>query len=448
MASSVPEDGPTRPSRPAAAEAQHRVGGSPMGASPAFSGATADDKVGTSVDYASVDYASFDPNEVDASEFDVFDDDGAELEPERSRAILVDDIRVTAVEKAAREEARRLVLVYASIVMGLVAFTWLGKTLDFVFTPLLAAWFICYLIIPVVNWLGVRKVPRWFGYVATIGLGAGVFYGVGLLVSSSVAQFRSNIGVYRANLDALLFDLTDLAKGLGLIRANERLEIGALLSTLPEGGALSIITSGTTLAYKLALFLSATLFTLIFMIWEAERFGRRMRLAYGKQRATRIQEVVGVFNRDMGRYVMLKVLVSALTGIAAYAVMQYFELHFAPILAMLVFLLNFIPYLGSVASTLAPFAVALLQFSGFEKAFIIGGSIILIHQVLGNGVEPQLQGRSLNIAPLVILVTMVYFGWMWGIVGMVVSVPLTAGIRLLLDQFDVTRPVARMMNDV
>lgn len=377
------------------------------------------------------------------------DFDGTPLEQERSRALQMEEItEANLTPGQRRERAQRMVLVYVSLVLGVCAFTWLGKTLSFVFTPLLAAWFICHLILPVVNWLEKRHISRTFGYLVALGAVVSLFYGVGVMIATSVAQFRSNIGAYKSNLDGLLIRLSDYARSVGLIRSNERLELAEIFESLPMGGALSLISGGTTFAYQTVAFVTATLFTLIFMMWESERFNRRVHLAYGNKRAEKILRVIRIFNEDMGRYVLLKVFISLLTGGAAYVVMARFGLDFAPILAVLVFLLNFIPYIGSVLSTIAPLIVSLLQFPTMETPLIICGTIVLIHQIFGNVIEPKIQGRSLNISPVVILVTMVYFGWMWGIVGMIVSVPLTAGILLILQQFPLTRSFALMMRDV
>lgn len=374
----------------------------------------------------------------------------APLEQERSRAVRVNGgiLEVDeSIPRGDREDAQRKVLVYVALIVGICAFTWLGKTLSFVFTPLLAAWFVCHLILPLIHWLDHKGVPRVFGHVAAFSVVMGVFAAMGAIATFSVTKFRSNIGTYQENIDHWLGMLSQFVEGMGFLKPGERLSVAFLIDALPEGGAMSIITSGTTLAYELIAFSTATLFILIFMIWEAESFAGRIWTAYGFQRGKRIIEVGRKFNRDVGRYVVLKVAVSALTGILAYGVLMLFEIHFAPLLALLVFLLNFIPYVGSVLSTVAPTLVAFAQLNNIEDPLLVCGSIILIHQLLGNVLEPKLQGRSLNLSPVLILVTLVYFGWMWGIVGMIVSVPLTSGICLVLEEFEVTRPFARLVRE-
>ena len=346
-----------------------------------------------------------------------------------------------------RENARRLVLVYTALLLGVCAFTWLGKTLSFVFAPLLAAWFICYLIVPIVHMLEAKRVPRPLGYAWVFAVTIGIAALIGRATSESVAIFRSNSSQYQENVDHLLERISVLYRSLGLIPSDQRLELSQVLSSIPADGAFSLISGGTAYATSLLGFVSATLFLLLFMLWESESFSKRVKSAYGEARGVRILSLFALFNRDMRRYVLLKVAVSAVTGAAAFLVMYAYNLDFAAMLALLVFLLNFIPYVGSILSTLLPFLVAALQFAGWQEPLILSGLIIAIHQILGNVVEPKLQGKSLDISPLVILVTLVYFGWMWGIVGMVVSVPLTSAIRLVLEQFEITRSFARMIRD-
>lgn len=334
---------------------------------------------------------------------------------------------------------------WSAIILVVVGFTWFGKTLSNVLAPAALAVFLSYLIVPMAAFFGRLRIPRAVGYALSGALITGFFVAIGALVSASVAEFRSNFERYEQNIDILMTNLTTFARNIGLVRSHDSLQVHELVESLPVGGVTGIISGGASYMLEFIAYFSVTAFFMMFMIWEAERFNYRVRTAYSAPTAERILEVIAQLNNDIQRYVVLKAVVSLLTAALAYVVMRAFSLEFAGVLTLIIFLANFVPYVGSVIATSLPGVVALLQFATWNEAVLLVALITVVQQVLGNIVEPRLQGKSLNLSPLVILFALAYFGWMWGIVGMIVSVPIASGIRLLLEQFEITQPLAKMM---
>jgi predicted PurR-regulated permease PerM len=124
-----------------------------------------------------------------------------------------------------------------------------------------------------------------------------------------------------------------------------------------------------------------------------------------------------------------------------------FGIHFAVLWGVLAFALNFIPNIGSLISVVPPVAITLFQTGSVTKTLVVAGILITIQMVVGNVVEPKVMGRGLNLSPLVVLLSLLFWGWMWGIAGMLLSVPLTAAIKIGMEQLDSTRPIARLMAD-
>src|SRR5690554_1009037 len=337
---------------------------------------------------------------------------------------------------------------WAAVILAVVAFTWFGKTLSNVLVPMALAMFLAYLIVPMVGLFARARIPRSFGYVMAIGVISGAFYGVGAVIAATVAEFRSNFPNYEQNIEDLTHLLSIFSRNVGLIGSGDSLDLRDIVNSLPVGGIQGIISGGATYMFEFLGYFAVTMIFMMFMIWEAERFSHRVRTAYTHSASEQILRVVHLLNRDIQRYVVLKAAVSALTALLSYVAMRAFGLDFAGVLALLIFVANFIPYIGSIVATLLPGMVALLQFPSWSEGLFIVVLITLIQQVFGNIVEPRLQGRSLNVSPLIILIALAYFGWMWGIVGMAVSVPIAAGIRLVLDQFEVTKSAARMMRNI
>lgn len=332
--------------------------------------------------------------------------------------------------------------------IALVAFTWAGRTLADVLAPVIFAAFLSYLLVPMVNGFERIKVPRPLGYVFAMLIVAGLGFVVGAMISGSVDQFRENFEGYEHNLKNLVATVQDLAHRTRVLAPDEKLTAKGIIDALPAGGVEGIISGGASYMFGSTSFLIVTLFFMIFMVGEGERFTRRVQSAYEGSAAARILKVAGKFNDSIQRYLLIKAGVSALTGVVSYIIMASFGLDFAGVLAVFVFLSNFVPYVGSLVSTSLPVVLALLQFPTWKTALFILIGITITQQVLGNIVEPRFQGRGLNVSPLLILLSLVYFSWMWGIVGMIVCMPIVAGVRIILEEFPRTRSLAKMMSNI
>ena len=151
-------------------------------------------------------------------------------------------------------------------------------------------------------------------------------------------------------------------------------------------------------------------------------------------------------NRDIRKYVVIKGSASFATGILSYMVLFIVGVDFAALWGMLIFLLNFIPTIGSILAVIPPILLSLVQFEGLAKFLIVLSSLISIQVLIGNVLEPRLAGRSLNLSPLVILLSLVFWGKIWGIVGMFLCVPLTVMLNIVLANFDATRSIAIMLS--
>jgi len=154
----------------------------------------------------------------------------------------------------------------------------------------------------------------------------------------------------------------------------------------------------------------------------------------------------GEMDSKIRRYIVTKILTSATTGILVIIILLAFGLQLAVVFGILAFFLNFIPNLGSVIATLLPLPVALIQ---YETLWPVIGVVAIpgaIQMTIGNGVEPVLMGRGLELHPLVVLMGLLFWGLLWGVAGMFLAAPLTAILRLVLEKFDTTRPVADLMS--
>jgi len=165
-----------------------------------------------------------------------------------------------------------------------------------------------------------------------------------------------------------------------------------------------------------------------------------------------------IYNNIVGkvrRYIGTKVVISFATGVLVWVVLARFRLPMASVFGILAFLLNFIPSIGSVISTLLPIPVAIAHFqvAGPEGTMVTSwGSVLLVVAIpgaiqmsMGNVIEPKLMGEGLNLHPVTILLALSFWGLLWGIVGMFLAAPITAAIRIALMQFDTFKPIGRLL---
>jgi predicted PurR-regulated permease PerM len=150
---------------------------------------------------------------------------------------------------------------------------------------------------------------------------------------------------------------------------------------------------------------------------------------------------------SIGSYLVLKTVVSLLTGILSYTVLVIIGIDAPLFWAFLIFLLNYIPTVGSLIATLFPACMALLQSGELNLALMVIVAVGAIQLIVGNIIEPRVMGNSLNVSSLVVILALSFWGAIWGITGMVLSVPITVIMIILFGQFETTRKIAILLSD-
>ncbi|MEO1746853.1 MAG: AI-2E family transporter, partial [Pseudomonadota bacterium] len=164
-----------------------------------------------------------------------------------------------------------------------------------------------------------------------------------------------------------------------------------------------------------------------FALAERRLFENKMRrLSANPDESRRISEIVSIINTRIGDYLVTKTLVNLILGLMSYIIMAAMDLNFAAFWAVVIALLNFIPYVGSFLGVLFPSAIGLVEFPALYLAGVLFGALTVCQVFVGSLIEPSLMGRSLNLSPFVILVALTSWGSLWGISGALLSVPITA----------------------
>jgi AI-2 transport protein TqsA len=184
---------------------------------------------------------------------------------------------------------------------------------------------------------------------------------------------------------------------------------------------------------------------LLFLLLEGSRFPDRVRKAYAPARAEEILQVAGAVNAAVISYLKAKVKSSLVLAVPVGIVLWVVGVKFALLWAVLTFLCNFIPYIGTVVAYSLPVGFAFLLFGPTWEPFAAAGLLLVCHGASASVIEPLIIGNAVGVSPLVIIGSLAFWGLMWGIPGMFLAVPLTVVAILVMDHFEMTRPVARML---
>ena len=305
--------------------------------------------------------------------------------------------------------------------------------------PLVLAIFVWYLINLLARQfarlsLGGKPLPISIQYVAAVVVAATIAGLFGTLITANINQVIETAPAYQQNINQLIlenFERFGLEEPPAIRSLLEGINFATILRNLASalGGLMGNL--GLITVY------------LVFLFLEQKFFAHKLKAIFPKTSQLEMaQSILSRIDRDVSIYLGIKTMVSALTGLISWIIMAAVGLDFAGFWALLIFVLNFIPNIGSLLATILPTLLALLQFDTLGPFIIISVGVGATQLVIGNFVEPPLMGRSLNISPLVVLLSLVLWGSMWGIPGMFLCVPITVILMIILYQFDSSRWIA------
>jgi predicted PurR-regulated permease PerM len=183
-----------------------------------------------------------------------------------------------------------------------------------------------------------------------------------------------------------------------------------------------------------------------FLFLEQNHFKSKITALASKGKEEDVNEILGRIRGDIQKYIGIKMFTSALTGSLSYVVMRLLDVDFAGVWGLLIFLLNFIPTVGSIIATIFPAMIALAQSDGYSLFLFVLLGIGAIQICVGNILEPRLMGSRFNMSPIVILLNLALWGYIWGVPGMFLCVPFLIIITIILSYFPQTRPIAIILS--
>ena len=302
------------------------------------------------------------------------------------------------------------------------------------------AWYLVNAIARGIMRLSIRGVhpPRWAALVLTVLAAIAAVMSLAEMVSGNFTAVVDAVPSYQANLQRLIGDaaaLFGLQETPNLTQLVERIDFRAVVSRI--AGTLTGIAgdAGLILVYVL------------FLFFEQGSFNRKMKALFPDgEREERVRRILGHMTQEIQNYLWIKTFSSALTAGLSYAVLAAVDVDFAGFWAVIIFLLNYIPTIGSLLGILFPALLALVQFDTLIPFLIVTPSLAVIQVFMGNFLEPMMMGSSLNISPFATLVSLAVWGSIWGIPGMFLCVPITVIAMIIFAHFPRTRPIAVMLS--
>ncbi len=313
--------------------------------------------------------------------------------------------------------------------------------------PLVLGLFVAYLFWTLVEWvrrapmLG-RLLPGWLAHLGALALITVLIWSLFLLVTGNIAQVERQMPAYRDNLEDLL---EQASAWLGLEQVPTvdqvmRQAIAAIDLNKMIGSAVGLATA--LLGNMVVIFI----YTLFVLMERAALVTKLEQLAPHPAASARMTNALAEISGRIGRYLVLKTFVSALVALGSWIIMRLIGIDFAEFWAVLIFVFNFIPYVGSFAAVSLPTLLSLVQFGALGPFLVTAAALTGMQVVVGNLLEPRLLGRSLNLSPIVILLSLATWSALWGLVGAFLCVPLTVIMLIIFSEFQTTRPLAILLS--
>ncbi|MDO5640812.1 MAG: AI-2E family transporter [Paracoccus sp. (in: a-proteobacteria)] len=287
-------------------------------------------------------------------------------------------------------------------------------------------------------WVG--RAPEWARRLAVL-LGFVVFvFWLGGVMMSTATQVSVKMPEYQQNIDAIYNDLT------GLLDFDARPDINEMLERMRA--ALPLREIATTVLGSIssaAGLIFMVLVYAVFLMGERGGFARKIAVALPGDRAARTHRIIAEVNGAIGEYITVKTLVNAILGVLSFVTMAVLGVDFALFWAVMIALLNYIPYIGSMLGVVFPVMLSMAQFGSVQKTLMVAALLTAAQIWVGNSLEPRMVGRRVNMSPFVVLVALALWSSVWGVAGAILAIPLTAIAAIIMASFDSTRPFAVLL---
>ncbi len=308
-----------------------------------------------------------------------------------------------------------------------------------ILVPFLLSVFIAIICNPLINKASAFKIPKAFSIIFVIAVFVTMAVFITGLVGSSLNELSQYIPEYRVQLKEQFVWLTDFLSSHD-IQLSSSIVTEYFDPAAAMGLAAEMLSSFGSVMTNLFLII----LTVVFILFESSSFPKKLHLALDDPQM-RLKQIER-FLSSVNDYIAIKTLVSIATGCIVSIMLWAFGLDFFLLWGVLAFLLNYIPNIGSIIAAVPPMTLAILQL-GIGEAGLIGLGFLSINMVMGNIIEPRYLGKGLGLSTLVVFLSLIFWGWLLGTVGMLLSVPLTMILKIGLENSPEGRWLAVLLSD-
>ncbi len=277
---------------------------------------------------------------------------------------------------------------------------------------------------PITTWVTKHGLPPVVGALAALLVDMAILAFVGVMLTLASGELREKLPAYLARLSGFTIAVADAQSRRGVpVDATE-------ISTALQQGSAATLQSAALSAVNLVSTAIVVLLVVFFTLCEFAGLGDKIRSLVGhpEHALVRVDRVV----REVQKYLLVKALTSFLIGLLAFGLLKILRVDMALFLALILFILHFVPNVGSAIAMVPAVLVALIT-RGAGTAVAVGVGYVVISTLIGNVLEPRVLGRTLGLSPLVVLLAMLFWGWLWGTPGALLSVPLMMVVKIVLE---------------
>jgi predicted PurR-regulated permease PerM len=348
----------------------------------------------------------------------------------------IDYIAEYAVKELTMEFDRSKIIFIFLGILVLIAVGIVLKAAQSVILPLIIAWLLSFLIGPAINFMTARKIPATLAVAIILIILVGVFYLSFTFLYARFAAFAAAYPKYHARFNELI----------ALITSQWNLEFDPLAGI---NWGQNIGRFLATLSRSIFVFISQLVLVIIFLFFillGKPFFRYKILKSFSAEDADQIARITFSITGQIRRYLSLQFLISFTTGVLVWLALEIIGVDFAVTWGALAFFLNFIPTVGSIVGSIPPILLALIQFyPSFWPSVITLLTLLTIQLGMGNALAPKLMGDQLNLSPVVVLLSLLFWGWLWGIVGALLSIPIAAAIKIVCENIETLHPISVMM---
>ena len=333
------------------------------------------------------------------------------------------------------------------MLLGIIAAFLLGVTLlelRSVLVPFSIALLLSIMFQPLVVFFKKKRIPTYLTLTVvllSLALALGL---IGLVVYQSARSLTNSIDHYESRIEEIVDQAESAAARfagpLGIdtddLSASQVIDVSFFSGILSSG--LGSFFTFLANAFMVLLFM-------LFILAGSGEFAAKVKQAYPSEIAERVQHVSHNITRGVRRYLVAKTFVSGLTGVLVGLTLWILGVDFPVFWGFITFVLNFIPNIGSIAAVILAFLSAVLQFHTLTTPLVALACMAVIQMIVGNWVDPWVMASNLDLSPLLVIVSLIFWSWLWGIAGAVLAVPLTATIKIMFENVSGMRPLAVIM---